>query len=387
MNLLVVSSYPEKGLTHGKTTVGVASYTKNTLDSLTAADPSIKTTIWSENNGAWRRGSPISLLKLIFKLLFTKEKFDRLLLPHEFNMFGGVVTLPFFPLLLLVAKLKGVKSVLVIHQVIDDFGEIAEHAGIGHSLVRLYNFFLKPYYGLITAFADASVVFDQFLKDRLPNRKKVIVIPHAVETFPEAKDEHPKTFTLLYFGYLAQYKGVDWLIDAFNDYKKAHPEQKLKLIVAGGPNPNHLDKPHYQKFLSEVASAADSEPDITMTGFVDQKDIAKYFNSASCVVLPYRTAMSSSGPLSISLSFNKPFIISKPLKPYLDTADFKKALDMNNLSGDDLVFSLNRESFNGIIDKLSRDRTFIGKLSALSQDLAKKRSWQDLSLEYLKILR
>ena len=48
MDLLVISSYPEKGQIHGTKTVGVGNYTKATLLSLIKKNPELKIKVLAE---------------------------------------------------------------------------------------------------------------------------------------------------------------------------------------------------------------------------------------------------------------------------------------------------------------------------------------------------
>lgn len=387
LKLLVISSYPEKDLTHGQTTVGVASYTKNTIDNLLKNDPNLNVKIWSENNHTWKRNSFFSLINLGFKLM--QSNADRLLLPHEFNMFGGPKTVIFFPFYLLIAKFKNLPSTLILHQVVTDYTEIADHAHTPAWFIPFLNQISKAYFSMVISLSSNIVVFDQFLKDRLNfvSPHKITVIPHAVETFKATpKTKTNKTINLLYFGYLAQYKGLDWLIQSFKNYLVTNPNPNLKLIIAGGPNPNHLGKKHYREFLHYIYSTS-RHPQIVRTGFVPQDQISKTYQNADMVVLPYQTAMSASGPLSISLSFGKPFIFSDKLTPYLQTEDFDSVLTKNKTDASLISFGLNQKDFNTLINKLIKEPKNLRQLAKVSRQLGQKRSWDCLTLSYLPLIR
>lgn len=375
MKLLVISSYPEKNLTHGKTTVGVASYTKNTIDALKKTDPNIKVTTWSESNQTWQRNSFLSFFKLCLKL--TKSHHDHLFLPHEFNMFGSPKTIIFFPLILLINKLKKTSSTLILHQVVSNFQKIAQHANIPKSLIPLINLLSKYYYSLIIKLSTNTIVFEEFLKQRLPKNlhKKITVIPHAVQDFKNTNTkQNINQINLLTFGYLAHYKGTDWLIRSFKSYLLKFPNEKLHLTIAGGPNPNHLSKPSYRKYLNQIKILA-QHPQITLTGFVKERDIPKVFSNAKLVIFPYRTAMSSSGPLSIALSFHKPIIISKPLQKYTQTQGFQGT-----------SFKLTQKSFNLTLNNILKNKQVLQDLTDISKKLAKTRSWNKIARQYLQQL-
>ena len=101
-------------------------------------------------------------------------------------------------------------------------------------------------------------MFDKILKVRLKalfktSEKKITIIPHGVEKFEEkiTRKKQGKflgkenEFVILYFGFIAWYKGTDLLLDIYKPQRK-------KLIIAGGANPNHFDKNHYLKYLKSV---------------------------------------------------------------------------------------------------------------------------------------
>jgi glycosyltransferase involved in cell wall biosynthesis len=383
MRLLVITSYPEDNLTHGKKTVGVASYTKNTIKAIQKLNSKVQVTIWSESNKTWQRNSLSSLFKLSLKL--TKSNHQHLFLPHEFNMFGSSKTIIFFPIILLINKLKNKPSTLVLHQVVTSFKHIAQHANIPKPFIPVVNMLSKLYYSVIIKLSTSTIVFEEFLKQRLPKNlhKKITVIPHAVENFKTSQSSfnNSNQFNLLTFGYLAHYKGIDWLIKSFKNYLETHPNKNLHLVIAGGPNPNHLNKPHYQKYLKKINQIS-QHPQIILTGFIKEKDIPKAFSRANLIILPYRIAMSSSGPLSIALSFNKPFAISKSIQKYTRTADFQKALKTNKLNKKDITFTLSQKSFNSIINNFLKDKQLSKKVTQFSRDLNKERSWSKIAKLY-----
>lgn len=386
LKLLVISSYPEDGLTHGNNTVGVASYTKNTIDQLRAFDDSIQAQVWSESNGNWQRGSFFSLIQLAHRLF--SADFDHLFLPHEFNMFGSPLTLVFYPLFLLIAKIKNKPSTLVLHQVISDFKPLSGHANINRHFISLFNSFSKIYYFAIVSLSTQTIVFDKFLKSQLSymSTSKVRVIAHGVEKHSVKKTKPTKNFNITYFGYLAHYKGIDWLIWAFKNYLEKYPNPKLRLTIAGGPNPNHLNKAFYRRYLRMVY-ALSRHPQIKRIGFVPQSKITPTLNSSNIVVLPYRAAMSSSGPLALALSLNKPFIFSDSLLPYIESCDFQHSMAKSNTKPSDFSFALNQTKFDSLINDLVNNPSKLKKLKRLSTSLHHERSWPIIAKQYSHLIR
>lgn len=234
------------------------------------------------------------------------------------------------------------------------------------------------------------VVFDEVLKTGLSaygNKNKITVIPHGVENFsckPLTKGEAKQRlkiptddFVILAFGFIAWYKGTDWLI---NEFKKMNPDNKIKLIVAGGPNPNHLGKKYYKDYLDKIKTDC-KKYNILLTGFVKEEDIPLYFQACDVAVLPYRTLMSASGPLSIALSFKKAFLVSDKLGGIFETGDIKQQLNSQSFDKNNLIFNFD-ESFMEKVEYLEKNSDVIKKLEEFSGELAKLRAWDRIGIYY-----
>lgn len=405
-DLIVVSSYPRIGTLRGRDTVGVADYTKQTLTSLPknlkilvmAEKLKDEPLIATEGNiqviRCWQRNHPLSLLSVFSQIL--KSRSPKILFEFEMAMLGDPWMNLFFVKLLFLLKLFNKKVTVVLHQVILDFNEMSGHIGQKRNspLNPLLNLLAKIFYRLVTLFSNQIIVFEQFLKDRLDkNNSKIIVIPHGVEnnkiveTFCKTSLPKNNNFTITIFGYLAWYKGTDWIVNTLSSYFDHHPKSKIKLIVAGGPNPNHLDKPYYQKYLSNLENTASRHPqNIQITGFVDEKDIKKYYQLSDLIVLPYRVGMSSSGPLSLAFTYHKAFFVSEKIAPILKTSDINHIFSQHHLSQNTASFPLNSKNFLKKIIQLQKDQKLRQELASISQEISSARSWNNISHQYLSCL-
>ena len=306
-------------------------------------------------------------------------------------MFGNTFHILPFPLLLLILRLCGKKITIVNHQVIQDINELSGHINLkGKILPFLLNFLITNFYRLMLLLSSKVVVFDEVLKTGLSaygNKNKITVIPHGVENFsckPLTKEEAKQRlkipaddFVILAFGFIAWYKGTDWLI---NEFKKMNPNNKIKLIVAGGPNPNHLGKKYYKDYLDKIKTDC-KKYNILLTGFVKEEDIPLYFQACDVAVLPYRTLMSASGPLSIALSFKKAFLVSDKLAGIFETGDIKQQLKSQGFDKNNLIFNFD-ESFMEKVEYLEKNSDVIKKLEELSGQLAKLRAWDRIGVYY-----
>lgn len=393
MDILVISSYPERSQVHSEKTVGVGNYTKATLLALVKTDPNIKLRVWAEVfekkesyvenkinvERIWRRGSFISLLKLFIKAL--NDDTNVIMLPFEKYMFGSLVhtavTLPF----LLFLKLKGKKIVLVMHQVLG--GGISTFTK-NPLKIAFFSLIRRSFYAYLVLVSQQVIVFEQELKRRLGKSKKVKIIPHAVIQEPQVDKQSAKekldldqdTRYVMYFGYLSPYKGVTELLDIW-DYLEG-----VKLIIGGGGNPNHMGEPEYRSFVEKTMDNAREKGAIT-TGFIPEKEIIYYFCAADLLLLPYTIFMSSSGPLSQAFSQGMGVMFSSPLRSYFNSADMKKALDEAGISIDEICFDLDKPIRNKILWAMHN----LDKLQVFSSTIRRVRSWDVISQHYHEVLR
>lgn len=412
-SILVISSYPEKGVLYSGNVCAVGGFAKNTIKSLNDLIEKtgekrkiIVLTVTTGKKEAYvedgiliircfkrnRITSYLSLLKQVMKFGNVKDA----LVEFEFASFGDTKITGFFPILLMSLFLLHKSTTLVLHQVIDNVSEISGHIGFKKKSIQIsiYNILLKFFYFMLTLFVKRVVVLEEVFRKRLSgltNKNKISVIPHGVDTtIEELSKELAKKklgikgneFIVLYFGYLTWYKGVDWLVKSFSSKKVK--KNNIKLIVAGGESFTQKDKPHYKNFTSKIFKAADKSDNIKITGFVNEKDIPLYFSACDVVVLPYRTMISSSGPLSLAFSFKKPLLISNALENYFLSQDFSSSLSESNLSKDDILFSLSEKNLFGKIASL--DEMKIKKLSLFSNIIREKRSFEELGKIYHELI-
>lgn len=412
-SLLVISSYPKKNSTHGKSTVGVASYAKNTFQALQKNAPrKIKITVLAEKlpddkdhiatgisvKRVWERDSFLTFPKL-FKTIVSSYRSEKdIVIEFELSMFGSIFHLLPFPLFLLLLRLWGKKVTVVSHQVLSNINIISGHINISEHTITsiLYTLGLKCFYTLLMLLSNKVIVFEDALKKRLStfgSKKKISVIPHGVERFEnkiskkaarkklEIKENE---FVVLCFGYLAWYKGTDLILDTVNNIRQ-NKRNKTLLILAGGPNPNHQDKEFYSRYTKNLTKKA-LESASRITGFVQQEDIPLYYSASDVVVLPYRTFMSASGPLSIAFSFKKPFLVSESLQDVIDQKDIKNALLKYRLSPKSVVFSNSNTSMAEVLSKFKKSTSLQKRLTAASAEIAKTRDWNTVGKRYYEEL-
>jgi len=400
--ILIISSYPDKkeGI---KNLNAVAWYCQKTLHQISKIKKQNfvvlaekinedNSRMGSVKNGrilvvrCWQRNSPFLFKDLICWL----AKFNQIKtvnIQFEFSMFGGLLTTVFLLPFLLATKLLRKKIVLTLHHVVLDLNTLSGHLNLekGSLFSRFFNFLLSAFYKIAGSSADKIIVLDRELEKRLTRYvagEKISTVPIGIEENPKFINKQEarkrlglakKDFVILFFGFLTWYKGIDWLV-------KQRFGQKIKLIVAGGKSPTLKTKPHYQRFYKNVSQLAEKSENIFLTGFVPEEDIRIYFSACDLVILPYRTMISSSGPLSWALTFKKPFLLSKALENYFHSQDFLQSLKETGLKKSDLLFSLRRNSLRKKIYGLNNVK--LARLAKFSSILAQKRGGRFLASLY-----
>lgn len=376
--ILVISTYPTKNTVH--TGGGLSSYTKNTLLAIKRANKFKKIIVLSNiidkeesyiEDGfliirCWNRNFPyFSLLQYILKF----PKVRNCLLEFEFAAYGELLTASLIPMFLLTLNVLGKKITTVVHQAVLNLNSISTHAGLSGKtfLIKVLSKSLQFYYQLIILNSHKVITLEQTLSDRLVgiSDKQIITIPHGLYpkksissiTAKRKLDLDTRYIYVLAFGYLGHYKGSDIIVDAFKKELKIKGK-KVKLILAGGENPTQGQKPHYRGFYEDLYKKINDNDNIIHTGFVPDKRIQNFFSAADLVVFPYRTLMSASGPVSLAISYNKPFIVTKPLDIYTKYSSQISALSVRNLIKKTLSDKKTLHEIKKITTNLSAQRNF-----------------------------
>ncbi len=167
----------------------------------------------------------------------------------------------------------------------------------------LTKFFLEGSHGHITL---CQAVSKDLLKMKPGANFKVIQHPlysHFGEKLDRTEAEkilglNSGKKTLLFFGLIREYKGLDILLEAFGELS-----EEYQLIVAGEPY-GSFDK--YQKIIDSLHN---KENIYIYPNYIKDSQVSKFFSASDLVVLPYRSA-TQSGISSISYHFEIPMIVT-----------------------------------------------------------------------------
>lgn len=104
---------------------------------------------------------------------------------------------------------------------------------------------------------------------------------------------------LLFFGFIRDYKGLDWLLQAMADARL----KDIRLIIAGE---FYSDSEPYLRLIRELGL---EEKVILHKDYIPNEQINRYFCAADLVVQPYKTA-TQSGVTQIGYHFNKAMLVT-----------------------------------------------------------------------------
>jgi len=154
------------------------------------------------------------------------------------------------------------------------------------------------------------------LRSLMPNRIVIKsrqgfhpVYDHYLRTGEASREREPHT--LLFFGLIKKYKGLDILLKAMPQILVELPD--ARLLIAGeiyGKDEEYLG------LIQDLGIGASVEANFS---FIPDHEVAGYFQRSSLCVIPYRNA-SQSGVIALSYAFGLPVLASRlqGLMEYID---------------------------------------------------------------------
>jgi len=181
----------------------------------------------------------------------------------------------------------------------------------GSLMQRLFQDFRRT---AILRHFQAIIVHSEFTRRQLVEMnwapaERIHVIPHAVLDYYLSLDESAvapvscSNQTVMFFGNIEAYKGLDVLIRAF----ALLPEDlrdRTKLLVAGSPN---TDVASLKKLARDLGIESRM---VWKLGYIREQEVPQLFRSATVVALPYR-AIDQSGVLMTAVAFGKAIVASR----------------------------------------------------------------------------
>jgi D-inositol-3-phosphate glycosyltransferase len=238
-------------------------------------------------------------VRLVTYALTAQPRVFHILWNNKFELFDRTF-------LMLYYKMLGKRIVFTAHNV---------NAGIRDANDSFLNRLTLGYqYGLSDhIFVHTQVMRNELISGFAVRPDKVTVIPFGVNnTLPNSALTRVEARrhlgigtndrTLLFFGRVVAYKGLEYLIEALSKLADKLPD--LRLIVAGARDD---DRTYWDEIRQIITRTGTGERIIQRIEFIPDEETEYFFKAADVLVLPY-THIYQSGVLFLGYSFGLPAI-------------------------------------------------------------------------------
>jgi D-inositol-3-phosphate glycosyltransferase len=290
-------------------------------------------------------------VRLIAYAATAKPKVFHILWHNKFDVFDRT-------LLLLYYKLLGKKLVFTAHNV---------NAGLRDSNdSRLNRLSLSVQYRLV----DHVFVHTEKMKRELVNDfgvpgAKATIIPFGINnTLPntalsggEARNRLGLAAgdkVLLFFGNIAPYKGLEYLVDAFD--RTASNGESLRLIIAG--RPREQDTGYWNNVRQSISRSPLRDRIMEKIEYVAEEEVEMYFKAADVLILPYAYIFQS-GVLFLGYSFGLPVIAADVGSLKEEIVDGETGFVFQAKNATDLAATIQKYFQSELYRQLSQKRTKI----------------------------
>ena len=239
-------------------------------------------------------------VRLIRYASIAKPRIFHILWNNRFELFDRT-------LLILYYRMRGKKIVLTAHNV--NMGKRDSNDSLVNRLTLRIQYHLADH-----IFVHTEAMKRELLESFDVHEGAITVIPLGINSSVPVTDLTPAQArrwlgigdgekTILFFGRIGPYKGIEFLIAAFQRIMAEMPD--YRLIIAGKSDSG------CQKYLDEIQLAirrkVNSTRIIQRFEFIPDEETELYFKAADVLVLPY-THASQSGILILGYSFGLPVI-------------------------------------------------------------------------------
>jgi glycosyltransferase involved in cell wall biosynthesis len=253
-----------------------------------------------------------------------RDRPDIVHIQYEFTTFGPFWSNLFFPILLVLLRIAGVRAVVTVHSVIPK--EMVDRDLMQKLLPQIAKFkgsevlfkgFLVLLFKSIVISADAIIVHGKWYKRKLVDSysamsSKIWVIPYGVDDkgYVDSsllkcwKERVKQRKVILFFGHISPRKDMETLIRSFAIFLR---DKRRYLLVIAGKEP-----PYYQWYadgLKSIAKELGLSESIIFTGFVSDEEIHVLYRISEFTVFPYLYGFEGpSGPLAFAIQHRVPII-------------------------------------------------------------------------------
>ncbi len=210
-------------------------------------------------------------------------------------------------LVVLYYKLLGKKVVLTAHNVNAGKRDLNDSL-LNRSTLRL-QYLLADH-----IFVHTEKMKNELLQDFDVKERKVSVIPFGINNAVPHTDLSPREAkqrlgikgderTILFFGAIRPYKGLEYLVSAFQQLVATHPE--YRLVIAGEPR---KESEQYSYEIQRTINGHASRGQVMQKfHYIPDEETELYFKAADVLALPY-THVFQSGVLFLGYSFGLPVV-------------------------------------------------------------------------------
>jgi glycosyltransferase involved in cell wall biosynthesis len=290
----------------------------------------------------------------------------------ETFLYGGAASIPGMAPALASLRRSGQGPVVTMHQVVDP-------SQVDRQFTQVHRVRVPPLVaraGLATlqrtvqALSATTVVHEQAFGTMLP---EAVVVPLGLDAMEDAQPLSgesakralgldPERLTVLCFGFLSPYKGLENALEA-----AALAGPAIQLVIAGGSHPRLEDRDSYAEDLR-----GRYENLATFSGYVPEPDIETWFRGADLLLVPYPRPFASSGPFALALGFGTPILCSEALARCVGAPD-------------QLATPVDPPTLARRLGELASDPEQLASLDHATRQLATGRSWDDVARRHIEL--
>jgi glycosyltransferase involved in cell wall biosynthesis len=263
-------------------------------------------------------------------------------------------------LLMLYYKLQEKKIVLTAHNV--------NQARRDRNDTLLNRLTLRIQYRLVDhIFVHTEKMKTELIDDFGVADRAITILTHPInDAFPdtqltpkEAKrrlglTEHEKT--LLFLGRIRSYKGLEYLLTAFE--RLVQRDGSYRLVIAGEPKKG--DESYFDEIRRRIAPEQSAGRIILDARFIPDSDMELYLKAADALVLPYKD-ISQSGVLFLAFTFGLPVIAADVGSFGEVVVDGRTGFLFRPEDPDDLMRAIEAYFNSGLYANLDERRVEIGE--------------------------
>jgi glycosyltransferase involved in cell wall biosynthesis len=201
----------------------------------------------------------------------------------------------------------------------------------------------------------------ELVSDFRVRRGKVSVIPFGINhTVPntnlstiEAKRRvglHPSDKTLLFFGNIAPYKGLEYLIEALVEL--LNKDVSYRLMIVGKPKGS---EGYWKEIRQQIVRTGIANRVIEKIEYVPDEETELYFKAADALVLPY-SRIFQSGVLFLGYGFGLPAIAADVGSLREDIVDGETGFVFESRNSSDLAAAIRKYFATDLYERLDETR-------------------------------